>query len=219
MFFGVVTGLIGEFLQKWLEKASGPWLYVIAFVMTFAETGTLLFFIPGEITLLFVGAAAGAGDLNLGVLIAVAIVAALAGDATGFHLGKRYGVKLKSSWVGRRLKPESWERAERLVVERKGLIVLVGRWVGFLRAIMPATAGMSGMRYSQFVPFDVLGAVSWATVCVVGGYLLGENFTKLEKWLGRGGTIVGVVVVLGLLTRVVVKKRRVRQELQEGETS
>ncbi len=204
MFGGVIT----DNVEKLLERVSGPWLYVVAFVMTFAETGTLLFFIPGEITLLFVGAAASAGDLNLVAVIIIGITAAILGDFTGFHLGLRYGSRLKTSWLGRRLAPESWARSEDLIRRRKGLIVLVGRWVGFLRAIMPATAGMSGMTYKEFLPFDILGAVSWATLCVVGGYLLGENFGKLESWLGRGGTVVGVVFVVGLIVRHFVKKRQ-----------
>ncbi len=201
------VAVIGQFLEKWLARVPPPSLYVIAFIMTFAETGTLLFFIPGEVTLLFVGAAAAQGDVKLVWLIAVAIVAALLGDATGFHLGQRFGPRLKSSWVGRRLSAESWSRAERLVVERKGLIVLMGRWIGFLRAIMPASAGMSGMKFAQFLPYDIVGAVSWATTCVVGGYLLGENFSKLESWLGRGGSLVGALIVIGVLARLIMKKR------------
>jgi membrane-associated protein len=204
----VVGGIVGDNVQKILERASGPWLYVIAFVMTFAETGTLLFFIPGEITLLFVGAAAGAGDLNVVALVVIGIVAAILGDFTGFQIGRRYGVRVKASWLGRRIGAESWAKSDDLIRRRKGLVVLVGRWVGFLRAVMPASAGMSGMAYREFLPYDVVGAVTWAGGCVIAGYLVGDNFAKLETWLGRGGTAVGVALVVGLVARHFIKKRR-----------
>ncbi len=198
-------------LTGWIEDVSGPWLYVVAFVMTFAETGTLLFIIPGEITLLIAGAAAGRGDINVVVLAVLACVAAVLGDAVGFWLGARFGPRLETSWLGRKLGANNWNRAHQLIHRRRGLIVLVGRWLGFLRAIMPATAGSSGMRYRQFLPWDLAGAISWAVLCVTGGYLLGENYHKLEDAIGKGGLAVGgVVVVVAFVAWERAKKRRER---------
>ncbi len=216
---GLFGGIVGDNVQRLLERASGPWLYVIAFVMTFAETGTLLFFIPGEITLLFVGAAAGAGDVNVVALVIIGIVAAILGDFTGFQIGRRYGAKVKSSWLGRRIGEESWAKSDDLIRRRKGLVVLVGRWVGFLRAVMPASAGMSGMAYREFLPYDIVGAVTWAGGCVIAGYLVGDNFAKLETWLGRGGTAIGVVFIGGLVIRHFVKRRKANNKTKSMEAS
>ena len=171
----------------WIESFSGPWLYVVVVVLTFAETGTMFFLIPGEVGLLVAGAAAGAGKLSLPLMIVLACGAAIAGDATGFAIGHRFGPRLPTTRLGRRLKPEVWQRAETMVRRRRGLIVLVGRWIGFLRAVMPATAGLSGMTYREFLPWDLAGAISWATICVVGGYKLGSNWTTLADNLGRVG--------------------------------
>jgi membrane protein DedA with SNARE-associated domain len=203
----VLASWLTSWLEEWLQNLSGPWLYVVAFLMTFAETGTLLFFIPGEFTLLLAGAAAGAGNLSLPLMIVVAIAGALLGDFTGFHLGARYGNTIKSSWLGRRMPEKSWAKSEDLIKRRKGLIVLVGRWIGFLRAIMPASAGMSGMTYRTFLPWDIAGAVSWASLCVVAGYLVGDNFKKIETWIGRGGLFVMGALLIVFVVRHFTKKK------------
>ena len=192
--------ILASAITNWIKKASGPWLYVLAFILTFAETGTMLFFVPGEITLIVAGIAAGTGGINILVLLVVGIVAALLGDAFGFAVGRRYGRRLQTSRLGRKLGDDSWRRAEDLITRRKGLIVLVGRWVGFLRAIMPATAGMTGMNYKKdFLPYDVVGAVSWAVVCMLGGYWLGDKAEAIVQkigWVAGGAAVVALVYIL-----------------------
>jgi membrane protein DedA with SNARE-associated domain len=186
-------------VARWLNHLSGPWLYAVVVVLTFAETGTLLFLVPGEIGLLVAGAAAGVGKLNLFAMVVLACMAALLGDATGFAIGRRFGPRLRDTWLGRKLGADSWHRADDLVRRRRGLIVLVGRWIGFLRAVMPATAGMTGMRYRrEFLPWDIAGAVSWASICVIGGYKLGDNWESLAHKFGTVGlALAAVFVVLG----------------------
>ena len=201
-----MTGLIlATAVTDWIKKASGPWLYVLAFILTFAETGTMLFFVPGEITLIVAGVAAGSGGINIVLLLVVGITAAILGDAFGFAIGRRYGRRLQTSKLGRKLGEDSWQKAEDLITRRKGLIVLVGRWVGFLRAIMPATAGMTGMNYKKdFLPYDIVGAVSWASVCMLAGYWLGDRAEAIvEKigWVAGGAAIVAVLYI-------VVKRRK-----------
>jgi membrane-associated protein len=198
--------LLANAITTWIEHFSGPWLYVIVFVLTFAETGTLLFFVPGEFTLIFAGIAASGGGkgksgVSIVLLLVIACVAAVLGDATGFAIGRRWGPKLKHSRLGSKLKEEHWNKAEDLVVRRKGLIVLVGRWVGFLRAIMPATAGMTGMNYKRdFLMFDVVGAVTWAGFCLLGGYKLGERAETVVKYIGWvAGGIAGAAFLFFFL--------------------
>jgi membrane protein DedA with SNARE-associated domain len=202
----VVDGSSGDRIARWIESFSGPWLYVVVVALTFAETGTMFFLVPGEVGLFVAGAAAGAGQLNLPLMIVLACGAAIGGDALGFYIGHRFGPRLPTSRLGRRLKPEVWQRAEKLVRRRRGLVVLVGRWIGFLRAVMPATAGLSGMTYREFLPWDLLGAISWATICVVGGYKLGSNWTTLADNLGKVGLVLGALVVV--LTLVWAARRR-----------
>jgi len=205
--------IVASAVTDFLEKLSGPWLYLAVALLTYLETASMLFFIPGEITLILAGiAASGGGGENAGVnivaLLVIACVAAVLGDATGFWLGKRYGRRLRTSRLGRKLGEENWERTEELIRRRRGLVVLVGRWVGLLRAVMPATAGMTGMNYKRdFLPFDIVGAVSWASLCVYGGYKLGE---RAETIVHQIGWVAAGVAVVGSLLYVVKKKLTAR---------
>jgi membrane protein DedA with SNARE-associated domain len=204
----VLSATLTERVDNAIASVSGPWLYVVAGVLTFAETGTLFFLGPGEIGLLVAGAAAGAGNLSLALMVLIANVAALLGDATGFAIGRRFGPRLRRSWLGSKIGAENWRRAELLIQRRRGRIVLAGRWIGFLRAIMPATAGMSGMSYRAFLPWDVAGCVSWATVCVVGGYLLGDNWHALATRIGQAGWVLAALAVVAFCGHWLWKRRR-----------
>jgi membrane-associated protein len=192
-----------NFLKDWVQGIQGPWLYIAVFALAFAETGTLLFFVPGEVTLIIAGITAGLSDggVNVWIMVAVGCVAAILGDAVGFEIGRRYGDRVKNSKLGHKLGAENWAKAETLIRRRKGLIVLVGRWLGFLRAIMPATAGMSGLNYKKdFLPYDIVGAVSWASICVLGGYKLGdraETIVKYIGWVAAGAVILGAAAYFG----------------------
>jgi membrane-associated protein len=195
---------------RFIERFTGPWLYVVAFVLTFAETGTLFFLIPGEIGLLVTGAAAGAGDLNIYVLVVVACVAALLGDSTGFYIGDRFGPRLQHSWLGRKLGQNNWDRASDLVRRRHGWVILIGRWIGFLRALMPATVGMSEMPYRTFMKWDLFGAIAWTTVFAVGGYKLGANWQDLADKIGRYGTYLAIACVVAVAGYWLVRRLRSR---------
>jgi membrane-associated protein len=215
----MLAAALAERIENTIEAVSGPWLYVVAGLLTFAETGTLFFLVPGEIGLLVAGAAAGAGDLNLIVMLIVANLAALAGDAAGFAIGRRFGPNLKRSWLGRKIGEGNWFRAEDLVRRRKGTVVLCGRWVGFLRAVMPATAGMTGMSYRSFLPWDIAGCITWASTCVVGGYLLGENWVRLAETLGTAGWIVAALAVIAVVAHFVRSRRRERRATARAEAA
>jgi membrane-associated protein len=189
--------LLATFVTSWIEKISGPWLYVVAGVLTFAETGTLLFIIPGEFTLILAGVAAGAGDLNVVLMVVIACAAAVAGDAFGFWLGDRFGQRVTTSRLGRRIGEANWLKAEDLIRRRRGLVVLFGRWIGFLRALMPAAAGMSNMNYKKdFLPWDLVGAISWASLCVLGGYKLGDNAERIVQYIGWAAGAAAILAVL-----------------------
>jgi membrane protein DedA with SNARE-associated domain len=215
----LLAAALTDRIEHAVEAVSGPWLYLLAGALTFAETGTLFFLVPGEVGLLVAGAAAGAGNLSLPVMLVVANLAAILGDAVGFTIGRRFGPNLQRSRLGRKIGHDHWQRAERLIQRRKGVIVLFGRWIGFLRAIMPATAGMSGMSYRSFVPWDLAGCISWASVCVVGGYLLGDNWKTLASQLSKVGWVLLAVLVVAVVVHKLRKRRRGDPDEGDDQTS
>jgi undecaprenyl-diphosphatase len=94
-----------------------------------------------------------------------------------------------------------------------GKAVLIGRFIGFLRALAPFVAGSSRMPYGRFLAYNVTGAILWTVACVFLGYFVGAAWPIAEKWVGRAGLVLGLVVVAAAAwwLRRRHRKRRGRQ--------
>jgi membrane-associated protein len=161
--------------------------------------------LPGETALLVGGALAAAGRVDLPVLVAVAVVAAVLGDTVGYGVGRAGGPALRRGRLGRWVGERRWDRVEAFVRRRGAVAVAAGRWVGFARALVPALAGMTRMPYGRFLLWNVLGGSTWAAAVVVAGYLAGASWHRLAGVLGPGGAVAAAVAVL---VAVVVSRRR-----------
>ncbi len=189
-------------LMDGLTSLASPWLYVVVGLIVAAEAGALVGLIfPGEAALLIGGVAASRGHVNLLAMIVVGIAAAIAGDTVGYWLGRHFGTSIRTSRVGRTIGVDRWARAEQSLRTRGGPGVAIGRWVSVMRALLPGVAGMSAMEYRRFLVWNVLGALTWAPTMVVAGYLAGNSYRAVEKWLGRAGLFIAVAIVVGLVAR------------------
>lgn len=120
-----------------------PWLtYLVIGMLAFGESAAFVgLVLPGESALLLGGVLAGAGRLSLPVVLALAVVAAVAGDSVGYEIGRHGGDAVKSSRAGRFVGEQRWAKAEAFTRKHGNWAVLVGRWVGLMRALVPALAG------------------------------------------------------------------------------
>jgi membrane-associated protein len=143
------------------------------------------------------------GVLKLPHVMMVAIAGSIIGDNVGYYLGHRLG----RPWLDRypRLIVVV-AHVDELFARHGGKAVLVGRFVGFLRALAPFIAGASRMPYRTFVVYNAMGATTWAVAFVLLGYCLGESWTVAEKWIGRVGVVVGGLVIVAVV--VLVRRRR-----------
>jgi membrane protein DedA with SNARE-associated domain len=163
---------------------------------------------PGELTLVAVAAYAGAGHLNIVLVIILAAVGAVAGGDLGYLIGRRGGrpfiEKLLSMF---RLEVAHLAQAEMFFAHHGDKTILVGRFILGLRSWASVFAGVAHMPFGRFQLYSVLGAVPWAVTWGVVGYLLGNNWPLLMtvmKTVGYGGL---AVVVLGALTFLVLRTR------------
>src|SRR5439155_24101418 len=108
------------------------------------------------------------------------------------------GQRIYDSRLGRVVGRERWTRARRFLRRRGATAVFFGRFIGVLRALVPAIAGDSRMPYPRFLLWNVAGALVWAPAAVLAGYLAGPSYRALERWLGRGSLVLAAVVALGL---------------------
>jgi membrane protein DedA with SNARE-associated domain len=93
--------------------------------------------------------------------------------------------------------------------------VFFGRAQAVLRALVPALAGSSGMRYRTFLPWNAAGAVVWGGGVVMLGYLFAHSLSALENGLKYWGIAMLVVIVTGVVL-LIRYGRRAEQEAEEA---
>jgi membrane protein DedA with SNARE-associated domain/membrane-associated phospholipid phosphatase len=183
-----------------LDTAAGlasPWAYIVLGLLAAAESAAFVgLAIPGETAMLLGGFLAFQGRVNLFVMMAVGAVGAVVGDSLGYEIGRRFGEPLKRSRLGRRVGEDRWARGEAYLRAKGGRAVFLGRFVGVLRALVPALAGMSRMPYRTFLPWNATGGIIWAPGFVFLGYLAGSSYRQVERIAGRASLLLLVLVVV-----------------------
>lgn len=169
-------------------------VYLLIAGLGFAESAAFLgLVLPGETALFLGGVLAAQGNIGLPLLLVVAVIAAVAGDSVGYELGRVLGPAMRRSRVGRWIGPDRWDRAEDALARRGARAVFIGRWVGVLRALVPAVAGASGMPYRRFLAANVAGGTLWAGTVVMLGFTAGAAWAQVQGWLGVISVAAAVV--------------------------
>jgi membrane protein DedA with SNARE-associated domain len=195
-----------------LAALSGWPALLLVGALAFGESAAFFgLFLPGETALLLGGALAATGRTSLAAMVVVATIAAIAGDSVGYEIGRQTGRPLRHSRLGRRVGEQRWARAERFIARRGPAAVLLGRWIGVLRALVPALAGMNRMPYRRFLLYNALGGAAWATTVVLIGYAAGASWRRAEEHIGQAGVGLAVLVVAGLVAWWAVRRWRARR--------
>jgi membrane-associated protein len=169
-----------------LSTILSGWLgYAALFGIVFAETGLLVgFFLPGDSLLFTVGVVAGAGHLNLGLVILVLSAGALLGDSTGYFLGWKTGPRIFSRPDSRLFKQEYVTKTRKFYEKYGGKTIIFARFVPIVRTFAAYVAGVGAMPYLKFLPYSICGGIGWVTAMTMLGYELGSiglvrrNFDK-----------------------------------------
>ncbi len=203
----------------WLLHFHGPTAYALVGFLAFAEAGLMVgFFIPGETAVVVGGVLAGLGRVNLGTMMIVVVVCAVAGDSVGFEVGKKAGPWL----LARRIPLVAREplhgtaavrRTMQLLERYGGPAVFLGRFVAFARAVIPGLAGMSGLRYRVFLFWNALGGIVWGIGYTLLGYIVGISFQHILQTIGTWSIAVVVAVVAAVVGVTVWRRRRERRRL------
>jgi membrane-associated protein len=166
--------------------------------------------IPGEVGVILGGVLANQHKLPLAAVLAAGIAGAVIGDSIGYVVGHRYGERVLRRLPRRLLDPSRLDRTNEALRRMGGRAVFVGRFTAALRALVPGMAGMAGMRYRTFLPWNVLGGACWATLFVVLGYLAGSQYERIEHYAAYVGLglLAAVVAILVLRHRRATGSRR-----------
>jgi membrane protein DedA with SNARE-associated domain/membrane-associated phospholipid phosphatase len=198
--------LIGD-----IAETLGAWTYALVGVMAFLETGAFVGLVaPGETVVIAAGVIAGQGEIELIPLIGLVWVCAVLGDTTSFYIGQRLGRGFLERHGPRvKISHERLEQVEGYFDRHGGKTILIGRFIGLVRALAPFIAGASGLAYRRFLPYSVVGTGLWSTVFCVLGYIFWRSFDKVAHYAGQA--IFGFGLTVGVIVGIVVAYRRRRE--------
>lgn len=194
-----------------LEQILGQpaWIvYLVVGIVVFVEDALFVgFVVPGETAAILGGVTAALGHTNVAWMAVLVVAMAIIGDTVGYEVGRHLGPRLVELKVLRRVRPRI-ESAQEFLVRRGAVSVFLSRWTAFLRAVTPALSGASRLPYLVFLRWNALGGLAWGLATVIGGYLAGHSYQRLETWLGTGSAVVLVVIVLVALVVHRVRGRK-----------
>jgi membrane protein DedA with SNARE-associated domain len=183
--------------------------YTLVTALVFIEDALFVGFVfPGETAAVLGGVMASRSDASLGLMMTLVISAAIIGDSVGYEVGRVVGPRLLNHdlLVSRKAQLEN---AQDFLRRRGGLAVFLGRFIAFFRAVMPALAGISRMKYRKFLAFNAIGGIVWGGGAVLVGYLAGNSYHEVEKVAGRGSAAGAVAVIVIALVIWQIRRYRI----------
>jgi membrane-associated protein len=193
---------------------SGWYGYAALFALVFAETGLLVgIIVPGDSLLFTVGVVAGAGHLNIVVVNALLMSAAILGDSTGYLLGRKTGPRIFSRPDSRLFKQEYVTRTNAFYQKYGGKTILFARFLPVVRSFAAFMAGVGRMPYLRFLPFSVCGGIGSVLFLTMLGYELG-SFPLVQHNFDK---VILLIVFLSLLPTIIEVLRSRRESARAAE--
>lgn len=196
---------------QWLGMA----LLIVCFIECLAVVGLL---IPGTVLLFALSALAGSGPLSLGATLALAFIGGLLGDLASYALGRRYHQDIRRL-RGLRDHPEWLQGAEAYVRRYGTASLLIGRFVGPLRPMLPLTAGMLDMPFGRFFAVSLAASAGWSVAYLLPGWATGAALRlplPAGFWPEAGLLIGTLAAVIGLCAWLSLRGTRLASPLVAG---
>ncbi len=186
----------------------GTWTHLILFLIVFCETGLVVTpFLPGDSLLFAAGTFAALGALDVWLVIVLLITAAIIGDTVNYWVGAFIGPRAFRGDV-KFLRKEYLDRTHAFYEKHGGKTIILARFVPIIRTFAPFVAGVGAMSYPRFLTYNVVGAVLWVGLFVLGGYFFGNIPTVRDNFT----LVILAIIALSVLPIVVeaVRARRSR---------
>jgi membrane-associated protein len=197
---------------------TGGGLLLIALII-FAESGMFVgFFFPGDTLLLSVGVFAAAGQFPLALSIAIIAAAAIAGDNTGYWIGRKYGRRLFRKPDGIIFRQSYVQHAERFYERWGSKTMLFAHFVPIVRTFAPPVAGVAHMPYKKFFTYGAIGILAWSISITSLGYFVGSRIPHLDKYI-HYALLAVIIITLGPTLYHIYKafkeKRRLKNDIDK----
>ena len=158
-----------------LLQQYGVWVYLLLFLIVFCETGLVVTpFLPGDSLLFVAGTLWAEAGLNVHVLAALLVGAAILGNTTNYWIGRYLGPKVfhweDTRWFNRR----ALERTHQFYERHGGKTIVITRFVPIIRTFAPFVAGVGSMSHARFQLFNVTGGLLWVASLLYSGFFFGN---------------------------------------------
>jgi len=191
------TSIIDIFLHldKHLEAVAvtyGVWIYAILFAIIFVETGVVAMpFLPGDSLLFVAGAIAAIGGMSLPALMILLTIAAIAGDAANYSIGRWFGPKVFAWENSRWFNKDAFNKTHDFYEKHGPITIVAGRFLPFIRTFTPFVAGVADMTYPKFAFYNIIGGILWVCGLTGLGFLVGNH-----PWVKANFSLVALALVI-----------------------
>ena len=197
-----------------LATAYGPWLYLLLFVIIFAETGLVVTpFLPGDSLLFATGAIAATGGLNPHTAFVLVAIAAILGDTANYWIGNFIGPKIFSKEKSLLFNPEHLKQTHTFYERYGGKTIIIARFIPIIRTFAPFVAGIGKMSYARFIAYNIVGGLLWVAGFIYTGFFFG-NLPFIKK---NFSLVIFAIIILSVMPAVIefakefYRKRRLSQ--------
>ncbi len=200
-------------LDKHLEAMTaswGIWIYALLFLIIFVETGVVAMpFLPGDSLLFVAGAIAAIGGMNLPALMILLTIAAIAGDAANYSIGRWVGPKVFAWESSRWFNKDAFNKTHDFYEKHGPITIVVGRFLPFIRTFTPFVAGVADMTYPKFAFYNVTGGILWVCSLSGLGFLVGNHpWVKAHfSWVALALIVVPSLPALWIAVKHFIKTR------------
>jgi membrane-associated protein len=183
------------YLDKHLEllvQDYDVWIYLILFMVIFAETGLVVMpLLPGDSLLFAAGTLAAVGSMNIYLLTGLLFLAAFLGDTVNYFIGKYIGDKIFYRDY-KLIKKAHIEKTQKFFEKHGPKTIIIARFVPIVRTFAPFVAGIGKMNYPKFISYNITGGAVWVFGITFAGYFLGEI-----EWVKKnfGMVVIGIIIV------------------------
>lgn len=183
------------------------WTYVVVF--GFALLDAVFPVVPSETSVIAAGVLAAAGDLSIGLVIAVAASGAIVGDNLAYLIGHRLDEVVRRR-LFRGSRRRHLDRAERTLSERGGYLIVIARFIPGGRTAVTFSAGILRFPWRRFIAFDTIAGVLWGSYAGLVGYFGGKTFEESPT----KGIMLALAIAFGVAAGIeayrFVRRRRLR---------
>ena len=168
--------------------------------------------IPSELIMPSAGFAAARGDMTLGMVILMGTLGSVIGTLPLYYIGRAFGEDRLMAWADKHgkwltLSGKDIKKADDWFDRHGSKAVLFGRMVPGIRSLLSLPAGMSEMPLPKFLTYSAIGSALWSAALAYAGYALGENYDRVEQYVGPASKIILGLLVVGAVFWFVRRRR------------